>query len=202
MLCYTLQASKCRLIIGSSYFNLIQVLVFHFSYKIEVWKRGVKSCGNKELLERQTTDRCICVLIISACLQILFSNSQPASEPSDKFQAVKSRKGGAYIPVVRLVSLDICFDCLFCSLICYNLLNLSYTTSNFHMVATLLFVDLHFQCYNSCMSMVYSINTVSYILFCLFYVSQLSSKITVRCFLVVFFLVGVHLGVQSCYIKQ
>ena len=197
MLCHTLQTSKCRLIIGSSYFNLIQVLVSHFSYKIEVWKHGVKSCGNKGLMERQTTDRCMCALIIPACLQILFNDSQPASEPSDKFQAVESRKGGAYITVVRLASLDICFDCLFCSLNCNNLLNLPYTTSNFHMVATLLFVDLHFQFYNSCMSMVYSINTVSYILFCLFYVSQLSTKITVRCVLVVFFFFAVvHLGVQ------
>lgn len=132
LLCHTLQASKCRLIIGSSYFNLIQVLVSHFSYKIEVWKHVVKSCGNKGLMERQTTDRCICVLIISACLQILFSDSQPASEPSDKFQAVESRKDGAQIPVVRLASLDICFDCLFCSLICDNMLNLSHTSSNFH----------------------------------------------------------------------
>ena len=44
--------NKCRLITGSSYLNLIQVLVSNFSYKIEVWKYGVKSCGYKGLMER------------------------------------------------------------------------------------------------------------------------------------------------------
>jgi len=61
--------NKCRLIIGSIYFNLIQVLVSHFSYKIEVWKHGVKSCGHKGLIERQIADRCICLLTLSACLR-------------------------------------------------------------------------------------------------------------------------------------
>jgi hypothetical protein len=59
--------TKCRLIIGSIYFDLIQFLVSHFSYKIEIWKHGVKSC--KGSIERQTADRCICLLTISTCLR-------------------------------------------------------------------------------------------------------------------------------------
>jgi len=94
-------------------------------------ERGAAAPGGHHCLpllfaQRQDSDRCICVLIISACLQILFSDSQPASEPSDKFQAVARGKGGASIPVVRLASLDMCFDCHCCSLICENLLNVTY----------------------------------------------------------------------------
>jgi hypothetical protein len=84
--------NECKLIIDSIYFNLIQVLISLFNYKIGVRKHGVKSCRHKVLMERQTADRCICVLIISACLQCSSVTAKRRLNLLAKFQQLRAEK--------------------------------------------------------------------------------------------------------------